>query len=70
MIHIHYFITRLAKLTDAEFHRCSLETHGPIAKAINELRRYVQSHRIRAARHVGSASPYVILRVSPAAVIY
>ena len=57
MIHIHHFITRLAKLSDEEFHRCWLETRGPIANAINELR-YVQSHRIRAVRHIGSASPY------------
>ena len=58
MIHIHYFITRLARLSDAEFHRYWRETHGPIAAQVTQLRRYVQSHRIAAEGHVGSASPY------------
>jgi len=58
MIHIHYFITRLAKLDDAEFHRYWRETHGPIVTRIKQLRRYVQSHRIPVPGHVGSASPY------------
>ncbi|MGH7840348.1 MAG: EthD family reductase [Candidatus Binataceae bacterium] len=58
MLHVHYFITRLAKLNDAEFHRYWRETHGPIAARIKQLRRYVQSHRIAAPGIVGSASPY------------
>lgn len=58
MIHIHYFITRLARLSDEEFHRYWRETHGPIVTRIKQLRRYVQSHRIAAPGHVGSDSPY------------
>jgi uncharacterized protein (TIGR02118 family) len=58
MIHIHYFITRLAKLSDGGFHRYWRETHGPIVTPIKQLRRYVQSHRIAVPGHVGSDSPY------------
>ncbi|HLW69597.1 MAG TPA: EthD family reductase [Candidatus Binataceae bacterium] len=58
MLHVHYFITRLAKLDDAEFHRYWRETHGPIAGKIKQVRRYVQSHRIAAPGFVGSSSPY------------
>src|ERR1700730_7965709 len=55
MLHVHYFITRKAGMTDAEFHRYWRETHGPIAAKIPQLHRYVQSHRIPA---FGSNSPY------------
>jgi uncharacterized protein (TIGR02118 family) len=58
MIHIHYFITRLAKLNDAEFHRYWREAHGPIAARIKQVHRYVQSHRIAVPGIVGSESPY------------
>jgi uncharacterized protein (TIGR02118 family) len=58
MIHIHYFITRLEKLTNAEFHNYWRDTHGPIAGRIPQLHRYVQSHRIQAAGAVGSESSY------------
>src|SRR6266403_1327662 len=55
MLHVHYFITRKAGMTDAEFHRYWRETHGPIASKIPQLHRYVQSHRIPA---FGANSPY------------
>jgi uncharacterized protein (TIGR02118 family) len=58
MIHIHYFITRLEKLSNAEFHNYWRDTHGPIAGQIPQLHRYVQSHRIQAAGAVGAESPY------------
>ena len=58
MFHIYYFITRLQKLSDVEFHRHWRETHGPIAGRIKQVRRYVQSHRIAAPGAVGSPSPY------------
>jgi len=58
MIHIHYFITRLEKLSNAEFHNYWRDTHGPIAGRIPQLHRYVQSHRIQAAGAVGAESPY------------
>jgi uncharacterized protein (TIGR02118 family) len=58
MLHLHYFITRLPRLTNTEFHRYWRETHGPIATRVKQLRRYVQSHRIAAPGAVGSASPY------------
>ncbi len=46
MLHVLYFITRKAGLTDAEFHRYWREVHGPIAKKIPQLKSYVQTHRI------------------------
>jgi uncharacterized protein (TIGR02118 family) len=46
MIHLLYFITRKASLSEAEFHRYWRETHGPIAAKIPQLYRYEQSHRI------------------------
>ena len=46
MLHVLYFITRKPSLSDAEFHRYWREVHGPIAKKIPQLRRYIQSHRI------------------------
>jgi uncharacterized protein (TIGR02118 family) len=46
MIHVLYFITRKPSLSDAEFHRYWREVHGPIAKKIPQLRRYIQSHGI------------------------
>lgn len=58
MIHIHYFITRLEKLTNADFHNYWRDTHGPIAARIPQIRRYVQSHRIQAPGVVGADSPY------------
>jgi uncharacterized protein (TIGR02118 family) len=58
MLHIHYFITRLSRLSDDEFHRYWRETHGPIAGRITQTHRYVQSHRIQAPGAVGSSSPY------------
>ena len=58
MIHIHYFITRLEKLTNADFHNYWRDTHGPIAARIPQVHRYVQSHRIQAPGAVGADSPY------------
>lgn len=58
MLHVHYFITRLPRLSNADFHRYWRETHGPIAGRIPQLHRYVQSHRIAAHGAVGGASPY------------
>ena len=46
MIHVLYFITRKASLSETEFHRYWRETHGPIAAKIQQLSRYEQSHRI------------------------
>jgi uncharacterized protein (TIGR02118 family) len=46
MLHVLYFITRKPALGEAEFHRYWREVHGPIAKKVPQLRRYVQSHRI------------------------
>ena len=46
MIHILYFITRKPTLTDAEFHRYWRDVHGPIVKNIEQLKRYIQSHRL------------------------
>ncbi|MGD0073607.1 MAG: EthD domain-containing protein [Candidatus Binataceae bacterium] len=46
MLHALYFITRKPGLSDAEFHRYWREVHGPIAKAIPQLKGYVQTHRI------------------------
>lgn len=46
MIHLLYFITRKATIAETEFHRYWRETHGPIAKKIKQIQRYVQSHRI------------------------
>jgi uncharacterized protein (TIGR02118 family) len=46
MIHVLYFITRKPTIADAEFHRYWREVHGPIAKKIQQNKRYVQSHRI------------------------
>jgi uncharacterized protein (TIGR02118 family) len=46
MLHVLYFITRKPSLSDAEFHRYWREVHGPIAKRVPQLRRYIQSHRI------------------------
>ena len=58
MLHVHYFITRLSRLSDDNFHRYWRETHGPIASRIRQLHRYVQSHRVAAPSVVGSASRY------------
>ncbi len=55
MIHVHYFITRKEPLDDTEFHRYWRETHGPIVTRIEQLRMYVQSHRIP---YMGSSSSY------------
>jgi len=55
MLHVLYFITRKPSISEAEFHRYWREVHGPIAKKILQLKRYVQSHRISVA---GSNSPY------------
>jgi uncharacterized protein (TIGR02118 family) len=55
MIHTLYFITRKPSLSDAEFHRYWREVHGPIAKKIPQLKRYIQSHRIP---FPGQNSPY------------
>lgn len=55
MIHIHQFITRKETLDDAAFHRYWSETHGPIVRRIQQLRMYVQSHRIP---YAGSNSSY------------
>ncbi|MGE0825472.1 MAG: EthD domain-containing protein [Candidatus Binatia bacterium] len=46
MIHSFYFITRKPSISDAEFHRYWREVHGPIAKNIAQIRRYVQSHKV------------------------
>jgi uncharacterized protein (TIGR02118 family) len=46
MIHIHYFITRKAGLSDDQFYRYWRETHAPIVKKIPQLKGYIQSHRI------------------------
>ena len=46
MIHILYFITRKPTIPDDEFHRYWREVHGPIAKKIQQNKRYAQSHRI------------------------
>ncbi|HKA54070.1 MAG TPA: EthD domain-containing protein [Candidatus Binatia bacterium] len=46
MLHVLYFITRKPALAEAEFHRYWREVHGPIAKKVPQLRRYVQSHRV------------------------
>ena len=46
MLHVLYFITRKPALGETEFHRYWREVHGPIAKKVPQLRRYVQSHRI------------------------
>jgi uncharacterized protein (TIGR02118 family) len=55
MIHALYFITRKPSITDGEFHRYWKEVHGPIARQIKQMRRYVQSHRIP---FPGQNSPY------------
>jgi uncharacterized protein (TIGR02118 family) len=54
MIHVLYFITRKPTVNDAEFHRYWREVHGPIAKKIPQLRRYIQSHRIPFAEATSS----------------
>jgi len=46
MIHIHYFICCKPGMEEREFHRYWKEVHGPLARKIPQLRRYVQSHRI------------------------
>ncbi|MGE0684810.1 MAG: EthD domain-containing protein [Candidatus Binatia bacterium] len=46
MLHLLYFITRKSTITDSEFHRYWREVHGPIAKKIEQIKRYAQSHRI------------------------
>lgn len=46
MLHFLYFITRKPSISEAEFHRYWREVHGPIAKKIQQLRGYIQSHRI------------------------
>lgn len=40
------FITRKPTVAEAEFHRYWREVHGPIAKKIKQIKRYIQSHRI------------------------
>jgi len=55
MLHVLYFITRKPSLSDVEFHRYWREVHGPIAKKVPQLRRYIQSHRVPFA---GADSPY------------
>ena len=55
MLHLHYFISRKESLEPAEFHRYWKQVHGPIVKQIDELQRYVQSHRVPLA---GQNSPY------------
>src|SRR5712692_3337521 len=76
MIHILYFITRKPSLDEAEFHHYWREVHGPIAKKVTQLRRYIQSHRIPFPRansdYDGAAEAWIdneaamdVLRQSP-----
>ena len=46
MIHVHYAIRRKPGMGGEEFHRYWRDVHGPIARRIPQIRRYVQSHRI------------------------
>jgi len=55
MLHSLYFITRKPAISEEEFHRCWPEVHGPIARQIPQLERYIQSHRVPFA---GTTSNY------------
>ena len=46
MLHFYYFISRKSSLSKVAFHNYWKDTHGPIAKEIPQLQRYIQSHQI------------------------
>jgi uncharacterized protein (TIGR02118 family) len=46
MIKLVYCITKKKDLTDDEFFRYWLHTHGPLAARVPHLRKLVQSHRL------------------------
>lgn len=60
MVKIVYCISKISRLSDAEFHRYWRDVHGPIAGRIPGCRKYVQRNRQRVrsglhGQHLGAS---------------